>query len=141
MSGQEIAELRVPRNIGRNERAAGNDLQPLGPHLFERAADEPGGDALTLERKGDLGVGEGRNSRREAIVRDSDIAVGVHLEAVQFLVVADFAGHAGRRRGTTSCGAHIYWSRTRIASGIMKFLWIALLAFLPAMAMAASPEE
>jgi hypothetical protein len=67
----------------------GTTLSPLRPHHLESAADELRSDPAARQRLRHLGVDEGDDTRRHAIVGDRLLAVDVELEAVLRGVVAD----------------------------------------------------
>lgn len=76
-------------DIGRNERALRDNLQPTVACAVERGADQLGRRAVTCHRLGDQRMGEDDRVALHLIRRDRAVAADGQLEFLLGLVVAD----------------------------------------------------
>src|SRR5437868_136399 len=90
----QIVEFRMPSHEAGDERTARHDFEVLRPGRLQRGAHEPRTDAPAPQGRRHLGMGEGDDARFKPVVGDCGVIVGVHLEAVLGLVVADNVRHA-----------------------------------------------
>ena len=68
-------------------------MQPFGPHLVERALDQPGADALAAELGRHLGVLEGDDTARSLVIGGGEVAIDLKFETMFFAVVVNRVAH------------------------------------------------
>ena len=91
---QQIAVLGMLADESADEGTLRDHLETLRSHLIERTARERGSDPAAGQLRRDLGMGERDHTRRQPIIGDGDMAIGVELEAVERRIVADrVCGH------------------------------------------------
>ncbi len=83
-------------DVGSDEWALWDDPEILAADVGERACDQVRADALALKLSRHLGVREGDDTARAAILRDGRVATNLHFIAAGRLVMPDL-NHLARR--------------------------------------------
>src|SRR5438552_3824217 len=92
-SRHEIRKLRMLAQVIRHEAAAGDHLQSIGPHLVERALDQPGAHAFAAELWRHFGMHECDDAVGYLVIGRGNMAVGLKFVAVMCSVVGNRVVH------------------------------------------------